>query len=254
MEKQLVSIVMPLYNNERYVAETIASILSQTYTNWELIIVDDCSKDSSLNVAKSICANDPRIKIIEHAANLGAASARNTGLRYVSGRYLMFMDSDDLWDVDKIKKQCQFMASNHYSMSFTSYETITANGQHRNYVHVPKTISYSGFLKNTITCSHTICFDLSKIQIELLTCPDCYDFDFPDDMAVWLRVLNSGISAHGLDLILAKNRKHSESRSASKVSAINRTWNQYRKIEKLSFPYSAYCLFWQLFHAVLKRI
>ena len=106
-----------------------------------------------------------------------------------------------------------------------------------------------------MTCSHTIAFDLSKIPLSLLVCPDFGDsFDFPEDMVVWLQVLKSGVPAGGLDEVLAKNRKHGGSRSANKFRAVSRTWNAYRKVEKINPVYSAYCLFWQLTHAVLKRI
>ena len=101
----------------------------------------------------------------------------------------------------------------------------------------------------------TIAFDLSKIPLSLLVCPDFGDsFDFPEDMVVWLQVLKSGVPAGGLDEVLAKNRKHGGSRSANKFRAVSRTWNAYRKVEKINPVYSAYCLFWQLTHAVLKRI
>lgn len=255
MSRALVSVVMPLYNAEVYIAETIESIIAQTYSNWELIIVDDCSTDASLAVARSYEENDCRIKVYANECNVGVAKTRNEGLSHIAGSYVAFMDADDVWLTEKLERQLSHMRESGLAMCFTSYETIESDGQHRNYVHVPRRITYRGFLKNTVTCSHTIAFDLSKVPVELLACPNFSEgFDFPEDMVVWLQVLKSGVVAGGLDVVLAKNRKHGNSRSANKLHAIARTWNAYRKVEHLSLPYSAYCLFWQLTHAVLKRI
>ncbi|RHS41286.1 glycosyltransferase family 2 protein [Collinsella sp. AF08-23] len=255
IEKSLVSIVMPLYNAEPFLAETINSIIAQTYKNWELIIVDDCSTDSSLTTARRHAKRDSRIRVYSNAHNMGAAKSRNAGLKCVKGDYLAFMDADDVWVPEKLEHQLAYMKSFGLGMCFTSYETIESDGSHRNYVHVPKSITYDGFLKNTITCSHTIAFDLSMVSIKMLVCPDYgNDFDFPEDMVVWLQVLKNGIAAGGLDEVLAKNRKHRGSRSSNKLHAVARTWNAYRKIERINPFYATYCLFWQLTHAVLKRI
>lgn len=251
----LVSIVMPLYNAEPYLAETFDSVLSQTYGDWELIVIEDCSSDGSLRLAKEYERTDRRIAVFPNERNLGAAKSRNAGLRHVSGDFIAFMDADDAWLPNKLERQLAHMAERGLGMCFTSYETIEADGSHRNFVHVPKAIDYDGFLKNTVTCSHTIAFDLSKVPLDLLFCPDFGGaFDFPEDMVVWLQVLKSGVPAGGLDEVLAKNRKHGGSRSANKLRAVSRTWNAYRKVEKINPAYSAYCLFWQLTHAVLKRI
>lgn len=254
-DSPLVSIIMPLYNAEPYLVETFDSVLSQSYKNWELIVVEDCSSDASLRLAKEYENKDRRISVHPNEHNVGAAKSRNTGIEHVSGDFVAFMDADDAWLPDKLDHQLAYMRDCGLGMCFTSYETIESDGQHRNYVHVPKSIDYDGFLKNTVICSHTIAFDLSKIPLSLLVCPDFGDsFDFPEDMVVWLQVLKSGVPAGGLDEVLAKNRKHGGSRSANKFRAVSRTWNAYRKVEKINPVYSAYCLFWQLTHAVLKRI
>lgn len=250
----LVSIVMPMYNSVKYVREAIQSVFDQTYTNWELIVVDDCSNDGSLQLAEQMLRDDCRCKLLLHNNNYGAAIARNSALPLCRGQYVMFLDSDDVWEHSKIEDQLSFMKDAECAMSFTSYETIKDDGSHRNYVKVPDRIDYNGFLKNTITCSHTVCFDLSKIDVQWLRGPAGLEFDYPDDLAVWLNVLRHGTEARGINRVLAKNRKHSSSRSANKIRAIRRTWNQYRRIERMSAVYSVYCLFWQLFHAAQKRI
>lgn len=251
----LVSVIMPLFNAEAYVSETLASVESQTYSNWELIVIDDGSADASYSIVSKASESDSRIKPFRNSSNLGVAKTRNRGVIEARGRFLAFLDADDVWMPEKLVRQIDYMVAKRCSMCFTSYETIESDGSHRNYVHVPKRIDYRGVLKNTVTCSHTIMFDLSSVQKGDLLCPDYEEgFDYPEDMVVWLRVLKTGIIAHGLDEVLAKNRKHGESRSADKRRAVARTWNAYRRIEHLSVPYALYCHFWQLFHAVLKRI
>lgn len=255
VSRPLVSIIMPLYNAESFLNESVGSILSQTYDNWELIVIEDCSSDGSLSLARDFEKQDGRITVYRNERNLGAAKSRNEGLKFVSGDYVAFIDADDAWFPEKLERQLSYMNKAGLGMCFTSYETVECDGAHRNYVHVPTSIDYSGFLKNTVTCSHTIAFDLSKVKINLLICLDCgNDFDFPEDLVVWLQVLKAGVRCGGLDEVLAINRKHRGSRSSNKLHAVARTWNAYRKIEKINPIYSAYCLFWQLTHAVMKRI
>lgn len=252
MSAPLVSVIMPLYNCERYVREAVDSVLAQTYGNLELIVVDDCSSDASPQIIELY--GDSRIRLLRHEVNRGAAAARNTAIEHARGDYIAFLDSDDAWYPDKLEKQMAFMDRKGAALSFTAYETIEEDGSHRNYVKVPATIDYRGFLKNTVTCGHTILFDLGRVRKEWVMAPLDRGYDFPEDLAVMLGILKRGFTAYGLDEVLAKNRKHSGSRSSNKLRAIRRTWNQYRRGEELSLPYSMYCLFWQLTHAVMKRL
>lgn len=252
-KKPKVSIVMPLYNAKAYLAEAIESVRSQSFKNWELIVVDDCSTDGSRELADGFAKYDPRITVYSNSCNSGAAAARAAGLRYITGDYLAFFDADDIWLPEKLSEQLRFMKKNRSAMCFTAYETIESDGSFRNTVHVPERLDYRAFLKNTVTCSHTIMFDLATVSPNLLAAP-CLDFDFSEDLAVWLQVVKTGIEARGLDLVLAKNRKHHTSRSANKLRAVKRTWTTYRRVEHLSVVYSAYCLMFQLCHAVRKRM
>ena len=248
-----VSIVMPLYNAENYVSEAIESVRSQTYEDWELIVIDDCSTDSSKSIVVAYAEMDLRIHVHSNDRNLGAAFTRTAGLQYVTGDYLAFFDADDVWMPKKLENQLSFMREEKCAMCFTSYETIESDGAFRNIVEVPDMLDYDGFLKNTITCSHTIMFDLSKVNKELLAAPAA-QFDFSEDLAVWLQVLKTGIVARGLNSPLAKNRKHSISRSANKFKAVRRTWKTYRRIENLGVVRSTYCLVFQLTNAIRKRL
>lgn len=252
----LVSIIMPLYNNERFVVESLESVLAQTYQNWELIVVDDCSTDGSVEQVKKFCekVSSKKIKLYSLDFNGGAAKARKAAISHVKGDYVAYLDSDDVWMPEKLERQLMFMQDQDVSMCFTGYKTITENGSFKNIVHVPDSLRYKDFLKQTITCSHTIMFDLKKVPLCLLGEIRDVAYDYPEDLDTWLRVLKTGVVARGLDAPLAKYRRHDGSRSSAKSKAVARTWNQYTRNEGLSPFYSAYCLFWQLAHAVLKRI
>lgn len=245
---------MPLYNSELYVGKAIESVQAQTLDDWELIIVDDGSTDTSAHQVGRYLS-DTQITLLQFDMNQGAAAARKAAIEASRGRYIAFLDADDLWLPTKLEEQIAFMEQTGCGMCFTAYETIRADGIHRNFVYVPDTLDYSGFLKNTITCSHTIMFDTSRVSKELLTAmPEPDGFDYAEDLNIWLNVLKAGHTAHGLNSVLAKNRKHAASRSAGHVHALGRTWNQYRNREGLSVPQSAYCMGWHIFYAIKKRL
>lgn len=143
--RPLVSIIMPLYNAESFLNESVGSILSQTYDNWELIVIEDCSSDGSLSLARDFEKQDGRITVYRNKRNLGAAKSRNEGLKFVSGDYVAFIDADDAWFPEKLERQLCYMNKAGLGMCFTSYETVECDGAHRNYVHVPTSIDYSGF-------------------------------------------------------------------------------------------------------------
>lgn len=252
----LVSIVMPLYNSERFVSETLESVFSQSYENWELIVVDDCSSDGSADIVKGYCekCDGERVRLFKLDVNGGAAKARQAALSHARGSWVAYLDSDDVWAPDKLQRQLEFMRTERAAMCFTGYETIEEDGTHRNIVHVPGSMRYKDFLKQTITCSHTIMFDLSHVPLGLLSEVRDVPYDYPEDLDTWLRVLKTGVVARGIDEPLAKYRRHEGSRSSAKSKAVARTWNQYTRNEGLNTAYSLHCLFWQLTHAVLKRI
>lgn len=128
MNEYLVSIVTPVYNSERFISETIDSIQSQTYSNWELLLIDDCSKDNSYEIIKSYMKNDDRIKYIKLEKNSGASISRNTGIHNAKGRFIAFVDSDDLWEPKKLEIQVNYMLKNKLAFSFTSYRYMKEDG------------------------------------------------------------------------------------------------------------------------------
>ena len=134
----LVSIITPAYNAAAYIAETIESVIAQTYTNWEMLIVNDCSKDNTAEIIQNYAAKDKRIKLINLKQNSGAAVARNTAIQNAKGRYIAFLDSDDLWKKEKLQKQIQFMQQNGYAFIYSSYEHFKGTKENiQNQVQIP---------------------------------------------------------------------------------------------------------------------
>ena len=167
----LVSIVVPVYNAERFLDETINTVLNQTYTNWELILVNDCSTDNSVNVIKKY--KDKRIKLINNKTNSKAAISRNNGITKAKGRYICFLDADDLWDKDKLEKQVKFMNEKDCAFSYHSYEFANEycipTGKK---VIAKEILKYKEVLKNNIISTITVMFDMDKLSKEDIYMPN----------------------------------------------------------------------------------
>lgn len=246
----LVSIITPSYNSSKFIKDCVASVFSQTYKNWEMIIVDDCSKDNSKKIIKELAVKDKRIKPIFLEKNVGAAEARNAAIRQSKGKYVAFLDSDDLWNPKKLEKQLSFMYENEIAFSYTNYQFMSENGEDlSNIISAPEKMTYDSYLKNTIIGCLTVIIDREKSG----------EFEMPNirsshDMALWLLIMKRGFSAYGLDENLARYRIVSTSNTASKWYAAKDVWKVYRQVEKLSFIYSTWCFVWYAFNALKKRI
>ncbi|WP_286409833.1 glycosyltransferase family 2 protein [Myroides marinus] len=246
----MVSIIMPSYNASKFIGESIESVLNQTYQDWELLITDDCSKDNSREIIESYILKDNRIKLYQLPINGGAAVARNHSINKARGKYIAFLDSDDIWSSTKLEEQIAFMQSNNLPFSFTAYDQMTEEGVVLNkIINVPKEISYHGYLKNTIIGCLTVIIDRSIVG----------DFEMPNiktsqDMATWLLVLKRGFKAYGFNKNLATYRLVGNSNSAKKSKAAKDVWRVYRDIEKLSIVYSALCFCGYAFNAIKKRL
>lgn len=250
MNKYLVSIVTPVYNSEKFISETIESIQSQTYRNWELLLIDDCSKDNSYEIIKNYMQNDDRIKYIKLEKNSGAAVSRNTGIKNAKGRFIAFIDSDDLWEAKKLEIQVKYMLENKLGFSFTSYRYIKEDGTRTNKIaKAPNKINYNGLLKNTIIGCSTVLIDRNIIG----------DFTMPlvrrgQDTATWLQLLKKEKYAYGISEALVNYRLVGNSISSNKITALKRTWNTYRNVEKLGLLKSSYVFCFYVFNAIKKRI
>lgn len=199
----LVSIIMPSYNTSQYIAETIQSVIDQSYQNWELIIVDDCSTDNTDYVVSKI--NDQRITFLKNKKNSGAAVSRNRALREAKGKWIAFLDSDDLWKPDKLEKQIQFMKKNNYQFSYTNYEEIDSNGMKKNVVvSGPKIVTKKGMFNYCWLGCLTVMYNreaIGLIQIE--------DIKKNNDYAMWLQVCKKA-NCYLLDEVLAEYRRGRE--------------------------------------------
>lgn len=246
----LVSIVVPVYNAEKFLKDTINSVLSQTYENWELLLVNDCSKDNSKKIAKSFLSD--KIKWINMSENGGAALTRNKGIEESIGRFICFLDADDLWDNKKLEKQVKFMKEKDCAFSYTGYEFADENGQpNGKKVYIPQKINYRKALKNTTIWTSTVMFDMKKLKKEDIYMPNVRR---GQDTATWWKVLKKIDFAYGLNEILSYYRRTNESLSANKIKALKRTWHLYRKVEKLNLIYSIYNFLWYCFNAIKRRV
>ena len=226
----LVSIVVPVYNAERFIHDTVETVLNQTYTNWELLLVDDCSTDSSVELIKPYLAKEKRIKLLKNEINSGAAISRNKGIDVAIGRYIAFLDADDLWVTSKLEKQVDFMKRMDCSFSFTGYEFANAAGEpNGKKVHVPATITYKQALRNTTISTITVMFDMSVITKQDILMPDIKS----EDTATWWKVLKIIKHAYGIDEVLSLYRRHGQTQSSNKIQSAIWTWKLYRTHEKL---------------------
>ena len=246
----LVSIITPSFNSSKFVQECVNSVVSQTYTNWELLIVDDFSQDNSKELLLNLKKKDERIKVTFLDKNIGAAEARNIAIQQAKGKYIAFLDSDDYWEKEKLANQIEFMKSNDVAFSFSSYIPISEDGKvsYSPILSIER-IGYHDYLKNTIIGCLTVVIDREKTG----------DFEMPiikssHDMALWLLIMKRGFDAYGLNESLAKYRIVSTSNTANKWRAAKDVWRVYRQFEKLSFFYSIWCFLNYAFNAIIKRI
>lgn len=250
---ELVSIIVPVYNAEKYIGETIASVTAQTYENWELLLVEDCSSDGSLAAIRRCMEEreDSRIRLLRQPSNIGAAGARNRGLEEARGRYIAYLDADDLWAPKKLEKELCFLRETGAAFAFTGYEFADEQGQGTGkVVHVPRTLCYRQALSNTTIFTTTVMFDTAKIGKEELAMPVIKS----EDTALWFRVLRKGYTAYGLDENLVRYRRSGGTLSANKLEAIRRIWHLYRRAEGLSLPRSAWHFCFWAVRAVKRRL
>lgn len=229
MEK-LVTVVMPMYNAERFLAAAVESVRNQTHKNWELLIIDDCSKDSSLALAKEYARKDERVSVIENAVNQGVARTRNVGITAAQGDYIALLDSDDVWAPQKLERQLVLLEWENAELAYCSYDFIDETGKSilKPYT-VPKETNFNKMLYgNAIGCS-TVLIRADVFKRHLFN-PQCYH----EDYALWMEMLRDDVKAVGLPEVYVHYRKVSGSRSDNKANAAKQRWKIFR--EELKLP------------------
>lgn len=232
----LISVITPTYNCAKFIGETIESVQAQTYKKWEMIIVDDCSTDNTKEIVALYEKNDERIKYHCLGKNSGAAIARTEAMKIAQGEYMAFLDSDDIWVKDKLKKQLTFMQKNDVAFSCTEYEQIDEEGRSLNKVikTVPR-VNYNRLLLDCPVGNSTVMYSVKKMG----------KFEVPNirkrnDDALWLQMLKKEKYIYGMQSVLMKYRIRSNSISSNKLKVIKYHWILYRDIEHLGIGKSIF--------------
>ena len=248
-KQEMISIVVPVHNAERYIEKTVGSILAQTIDNYEVLLVEDNSTDGSFRILKEI--SDQRVRVLKTTIQHGAAAARNLGVAEAKGRYIAFLDADDLWKPDKLEKTLKFMQEKDTAFVFTGYEfgDQEANGTGK-VVHVPEQLDYEHALSRTVMFTSTVMLDLNKLDKELIRMPQVKS----EDTATWWKILMAGNIAYGLDENLTVYRRAGKSLSSNKLEAVRRIWKLYQLQGDLSLPKRLRCFVGWAFGAVYRRL
>ncbi|MCD7807008.1 MAG: glycosyltransferase [Lachnospiraceae bacterium] len=249
----LVSIIVPVYNVKNFIIETIGYVRAQSYTNWELILIEDHSDDGTGKLLTEYLdeLQDDRIRVIWLDENAGPAAARNLGVEQSRGRYIAYLDADDIWEPDKLLRQLGFMREKKAAFCFGNYEFADEQGAGTGkVVHVPATLTYRRALRNTTIFTSTVMMDTEQIDRAKIRMPDVKS----EDTALWWQLLRSGYIAYGFQETLVRYRRPVKSLSSNKLTAIKRIWALYRKVEKLGVLYSGYNFCFWAFRAVRRRV
>ncbi len=231
MVNPLVSVITPTYNSERFIGETIESVLNQTYDHWEMMIVDDASTDQTVELVEQYQKRDARIKLIILDQNSGSAIARNTAMDHANGKYFAFLDSDDMWTFNKLEKQVEFMLENDIAFSYTQYQRVLEDGTKTNEISkAPFQVKYDDLMKHCVIGCLTVMIDTEKIGNERM-----YNIRTRQDYVYWLTLAKKGFYAYGLPETLANYRLVRNSISRNKWKAAKKNWEVYYKIEKQTF-------------------
>lgn len=235
IEEELCSVVMPAYNSEKYIAEAIESVIKQTYTNWELLIINDCSTDNTEEIIKSYLQKDTRIKLIKQKENQGVANARNTGIEKAKGRYIAFLDADDYWNKEKLQKQIQILQTSNADITYTAYLMIDETGKTIKKRSVKKTLKLKDLLKeNSIIFSSVVC------KKESLMDKNFKSEWYHEDYIFLLDLSKESKNFVGINESLMQYRVHQRGRSFNKQSAAKYRWKIYREHLGLNLLKSMY--------------
>ena len=224
--REYIDIILPNYNSSKYLKQTINSVITQTYQNWQLIIIDDCSDKKTLNLLKKFDKHR-KIKIYYQKKNNGAGFCRNLGMKKSKSPYIAFIDSDDIWNKNKLEKQINFMKKNHYSFSYTYYETF---GEKKKIIKPPLSFNYESFIKNTSIGTSTMMIERKKLKnIRFTNSKICEDYYFK------CKLLKKVNFAYCLNKFLTKYRIRNNSMQSNNLKNIFWIWKINKDFNKLGF-------------------
>ena len=246
----LVSIITPAFNSAKYIEETIISVLNQTYSNWEMIIVDDKSSDNLVPIVEKYCKKDSRIKLISLSENSGSATVpRNIALEEAKGRYIAFLDGDDIWLPAKLEEQIPLFSDDKTALVYSYYEKINEDGTKRDRIIKSKgVLNYRQLLHGNIIGCLTCIYDTKKVGKVF------FENIGHEDYHTWLKILRMGYIAKSTETNLALYRVRKDSLSSNKFKVILWLWNIYYNKEKLGFFRSVFCLISNLTKAFYKSL
>lgn len=243
----LVSIIMAAYNAEKTIEQAINSVLNQTYTNFELIVVNDCSKDRTVELVKSIAATDDRVRLISNVKNSGVSYTRKHGLEEANGSWIAILDSDDAWKPEKLEKQIELQRRTNADLLFTGSAFMDSEGHPIDwYLHAPSEVAYRQLLKQNVLSNSS-----ALVRKELYAKNYAVGDGMHEDFAIWLNILKEGKNAYGVDEPLLIYRIAKSSKSGNKVKAAKMNWNTYRYVG-LNVVEAAYYEAWYTFKNVMK--
>jgi len=246
---ELVSIITPSYNSAKFISQTIESAVEQSYQNWEMIIVDDCSPDNANKIIEEYCKKDNRIKLIKLEKNNGPAVARNRAIEESKGRYIAFLDADDLWKPEKLEKQLTFMHESGCAFSYSYYETINEKGKKLDkFIRPPVKLSYKDMLKSNHIGCLTAIYDVQKIgKIYMPRIKKRQDY------GLWLKILKNIDYASCVPEVLATYRVRESSISSNKLTLLKYNWKLFRECEGFPVSKSLYYLSWNIIIKLMNK-
>jgi teichuronic acid biosynthesis glycosyltransferase TuaG len=244
-----VSVITPVWNAADTLEETVRSVQSQTRTDWEMLLIDDGSEDGSWTLAERLAGGDSRVRLLGWAGNRGAARARNAGIAAARGRYVAFLDADDLWRPEKLAVQLDYIAHTQAVFVFSAYQRMDANGCPLGRVGVPPWVDHATLLRGNVIGCLTALYDAAHYgRMEMP------DLRRRQDYGLWLRLLSRGGKAYGIDEVLADYRVRRGSLSANKVTALAATWRLYREAAGLTRLRAGLCLASNAAQALRRRL
>lgn len=243
----LISIIMAAYNTEKTIEQAINSVSSQTYTNFELLVVDDCSKDRTVELVKDIVAKDSRVRLISNVKNSGVSYTRKHGLEEAKGDWIAILDSDDAWEPEKLEKQIVLQRRTNADLLFTGSAFMDSEGHPIDwYLHAPKEVTYRQLLKQNVLSNSS-----ALVRKELYAKYYAIGDGMHEDFAIWLSILKEGKKAYGVDEPLLIYRIAKSSKSGNKVKAARMNWNTYRYVG-LNLMEAIYYECWYIFNGIRK--